>query len=116
MPSAGRSPPRWPRKPGPTLGTGNGEPGSEDPGAIEIAPASPSSELRVDRRADLVERLALLVQPIREASLTLTDLTVGSHAVRLVAREQGILAFEGRATALTPDAVDDLGNLAHHVE
>src|SRR5262249_507548 len=75
-----------------------------------------STELAVDRGANLIERLCLLVETDGQLPLTLADFAVASHALAFVAREQRVERRWIRATAVAPDAIDDLGDLADGVE
>src|SRR6185369_9922549 len=76
-----------------------------------------SAELRVDRGANLVEGLAFLMEADGEPALALTDVTHLRHGVLpLVAGEERVEPLRRRAAALTADAVDHLGDLAHAVE
>lgn len=75
-----------------------------------------STELRVDRRANLVERLALLLQPYRKASLTLTLEAIARHSVTFVTGEERIEFRRIGASTVAPNAVYDLRNLAYRIE
>ncbi len=76
-----------------------------------------SSELRVHRGTDLIERLSRLVQAHCEPTLPLANGTLLRHRVlALVTGEQGIEAVIMRAAAVATDAVDHLGHLAHGVK
>src|SRR5688500_3594293 len=93
--------------------------GSKTRGSAHVRAArarDTSSELRVDRGPDLVERFPLLVHPIGEPSFFLADLAVTGHAVALVARQQRVIAFHLRASAAAADPVNDLRDLPDHVE
>ena len=74
------------------------------------------AELCVDRGADLVEGLALLVQPEREPRFPLADHAVLRHSVGLEAREEGIELGEVGAATVAVDSVHDPRDPAHHRE
>jgi len=70
----------------------------------------------VDRGADFVEGLAGLVETEGEATLALADVARAGHAIPLIAAQERVIPLDLGAAALTANAVDDLGDLAHFVE
>src|SRR5690606_16100053 len=100
-------------------GAGDGKEGDVPHGSPFRGPmpeSQPSPVLRVDRLANLVERLAVLVHSIGKPSLSLADVTHLCHPIALVAGEQRVRVGKLGTSAVAVDAIDDLRNLAHHVE